>query len=72
VLERREEALTAVQKAVAAYQQLAEARPEIFLSDFVRELNRLADVLESLNQEEEATGVRARAHAMANYPKQSF
>ena len=62
-LGRREEALAAIEEAVAIYRQLAGARPAAFLADLTTSLYNLANILSLLNRDAEASAVRHEADA---------
>jgi hypothetical protein len=62
-LGRREEALAAIEEAVAIYRQLAGARPAAFLADLTTSLYNLANILSLLNRGAEASAIRNEADA---------
>jgi tetratricopeptide (TPR) repeat protein len=53
-LGRREEALEAVEEAVAVYRGLTVTRPDAFMPDFAASLNNLSNMLSQLGRREEA------------------
>ena len=53
-LGRREEALAAIEEAVAAYRELARGRPDAFLPDLAMSLNNQSNRLSGLGRREEA------------------
>ena len=53
-LERRDEALAAIEEATAIYRSLAEARPDAFLPAFTRSLTNQAGRLSEFERYEEA------------------
>jgi tetratricopeptide (TPR) repeat protein len=63
-LERREEALAAVEKAVEIYRGLAETRPDAFLPDLAMSLNSLSNCLSDLDRTQEALAVIDEAVAI--------
>ena len=53
-LGRREQALAAIEEAVTAYRQLADARPDAFLPDLAMSLNNQSVLLADLGRREQA------------------
>jgi tetratricopeptide (TPR) repeat protein len=53
-LGRREDALTAIQEAVAIYRALAKARPDAFLPNLAMSLNNESTMLSELGRREDA------------------
>jgi tetratricopeptide (TPR) repeat protein len=65
VFQREEEALAAVQEAVAAYRRLAEVTPDAFLPNLAHSLNNLSNRLSEVGRREEA--LAAVQEAVAAY-----
>ena len=63
-LGRREEALAAIQEAVAIYRSLAAARPEAFRPDLASSLNNLSTCLSDFGRREEALAAIEEAVAI--------
>jgi tetratricopeptide (TPR) repeat protein len=55
-LGRREEALAAIEEAVAAHRSLAPGRPDAFLPDLASSLNNFSNNLSDLGRRQEAAG----------------
>ena len=60
-LGRREEALAAIQEAVAIYRELAAARPDAFRPDLASSLNNLSLRLADLGRREDALAATQEA-----------
>ncbi len=60
-LGRREQALAAIEEAVTAYRQLADARPQVYSARLAASLKNLASQLEVANRRPEADAARAEA-----------
>ncbi len=60
-LGRREEALAAIEQAVAIYRELAEARPDTYLPDLARSLSNQSVSMSELGRREEALAAISQA-----------
>lgn len=61
---RREEALTAIEEAVAIRRPLADARPDAFLPNLAGSLNNLSNQLSELGRQKEALAASNEAIAI--------
>jgi tetratricopeptide (TPR) repeat protein len=65
---RREEALAAIEEAVAIRRELARARPTVFASRFAASLENQAVILSALGRDAEAQTARDEAAATRSKP----